>query len=169
LPNQLTARELAIISKWRPQHSPVVSLDRSISDSAGMIGFPLVAIGPLARLEQKGWITASQRQAGEHFSRLFQRAGLDELKAADLGRIPGNYRAPGLPHSAEAARRRVHDIMQALGGHASITGSAIWHVVGLEWAVRRWALETRRHNESVAKGILIAALAQLEMAMARRA
>ena len=162
---QLTDRERAIISKYRPQHGSVMAPMRTIADSTGAIGSPLVVLDTIDRMERRGTLESHLADAGREFARLFRRAHLDALKAADMSRIPaaGGYREPGLPHGAEAARRRVNEIMAELGGMTSIVGSIIWHVVGLEWSVRRWALETRRHNEGVACGILIAALSALEM------
>jgi hypothetical protein len=65
--------------------------------------------------------------------------------------IPGN----------ERARRDIAELVDALGGHGSILASCAWHVLGLEWSVRKWALTVRR-GALVACGILVAVLAFLE-------
>ena len=62
-------------------------------------------------------------------------------------------------------RRRVHRVMQALGGMSSPAGSCVWHVVGLQRSVREWALRQgwggRLVRQEQAQGILIAALGVL--------
>jgi hypothetical protein len=44
-----------------------------------------------------------------------------------------------MPHGAEAARRQVAAVLRPLGGHQAQLGSAVWHVLGLEWSVSAWA------------------------------
>jgi hypothetical protein len=92
----------------------------------------------------------------------FQLAALDALKAADVSRVPmPPGMAAGDPSSAhERCRRQVSAAMVALGGAGSIAASAIWHICGLEWSVRRWAISARRPSDQ-ACGILVGALSML--------
>lgn len=158
---QLTPRERAIVGKYAAQHGVVRGLDMPIADDSGGIAMPLLRLSTLARLEHRGTITAEEAAAGERFHALFQHANLDGLRAADMSRVPaalavGSEASP----SHERCRKRVAEAMAALGGNGSVAASAVWHVVGLEWSVRRWALTTRR-AEQLACGILVAGLAVL--------
>lgn len=159
---QLTKREAAIVGKYAAKHGQVLRAAMQIADSDGRIGVPLVRLSTLARLEHKGVITAEEAAAGERFNRLFQRAGLDGLQAADMARVPvaGGPMFGDVSASGERCRRRIADAVTALGGHGSIAASAVWHVVGLEWSVRRWSISARRPDPQAA-GILIGALAVL--------
>ena len=64
-----------------------------------------------------------------------------------------------------AARDRVHDALDALGGMASPGGSCVWHVVGLQSSLREWALRQgwngRPLRRGEASGILLSALGML--------
>jgi hypothetical protein len=69
------------------------------------------------------------------------------LRACDPG-VPGSGREPDLNERQLHARRRVHKVLEALGGISSPAGSCVWHVVAaakrprmgdsvrLGWAVR---------------------------------
>jgi hypothetical protein len=160
---QLTPREQAIINRYSAQHGRVVGLEAPIADSAGGIGMPLLRLGTLARLERRGAITPAEAAAGERFHALFQKGGLDGLRAADVSRVPvaaGTAVAGDISPSNERCRRRVAEALLSLGGHGSVAASAIWHIIGLEWTTRRWAITVRRSKEE-ACGILIGALAAL--------
>jgi hypothetical protein len=71
-------------------------------------------------------------------------------------------REPDLSERQLNARRRVHQVMEALGGNASPAGSCVWHVVGLQRSVREWAMRQgwggRQVRQEQAQGILIAGL-----------
>jgi hypothetical protein len=159
---QLTDRERAIIGKYAAQHGQVRALDQPISDDDGAISMPLLRLSTLVRLEQRGTITRTEAEAGELFGRLFQNAALDGLKAGDMARVPTAIGAvPGdISPSNERCRRRIAEAIAALGGNGSIAASITWHVCGLEWSVRRWAIATRRPHDR-ACGILCGALAVL--------
>jgi hypothetical protein len=43
-----------------------------------------------------------------------------------------------------------------------VPGSCLWHVIGLEWPVARWAVEKFGRDRSEARGVLIATLAMLD-------
>ncbi len=74
----------------------------------------------------------------------------------------GDHVVPGNEH----CRRRVAELADARGGHGSIVASCAWHVIGLEWSVRRWA--AGRVRCTAAGGILIAALSIIEAHFAGR-
>ena len=110
-------------------------------------------------------ITAGMRAAGEDFRNLFQAAHLDPLHAGKLERTGFSPTAePGF--RVQAARERVWRTITAVGGLASPAGSVLWHVVGLEETVKRWAMaqewRRRRLDEETASGILIGALGMIE-------
>ena len=65
------------------------------------------------------------------------------------------------------ARRRVARAMDALGGHGSPAGSAVWFVVGLEMSLREWSARQgwcgRAVPQPIAGGMLVAGLGILAM------
>jgi hypothetical protein len=159
---QLTEREQAIVNKYSTQHGQVRGLEVPIADDAGNVSMPLLRLPLLMRLEQRGTISRAEAEAGERFHSLFQYAGLDGLRAADMGRTPTAAGAvPGeISPSNERCRRRIAEAIAALGGNGSVAASITWHVAGLEWSVRRWAIATQRPHDR-ACGILCGALAVL--------
>jgi hypothetical protein len=161
----LTKRERDAVGRHAVQHGKILALRRPISDSEGRISSPLVRVDTIGRLERSGTITPQMADAAARFHTLFQRAGLDGLRAADPSRpfIEGGLHPGDRGLSGhDGARRRVAAAVAALGGHGSILGSAVWHVAGLEWSVRRWS-QTAQRREEVALGVLIAALAALAL------
>ena len=80
-------------------------------------------------------------------------------------RVPGTGREPDLSERQLDARRRVHEVMAALGRISSPAGSCVWHVVGLQRSVREWAMRQggggRPVRQEQAQGILVAALGML--------
>jgi Domain of unknown function (DUF6456) len=157
---QLTEREQAIVGKYATQHGTVRAFDAPIAAEDGSIAMPLLRLPLLMRLEHRGTITTEQAAAGEYFHMLFQHAALDGLRTADLARVPGGTIQGDISPSNERCRRRIAEAVAALGGNGSVAASAIWHIAGLEWTVRRWAISARRPNDQ-ACGILIGALAVL--------
>lgn len=154
--------DAAVDEQWRKlrkQHGRIDRVEGQIVDSAGNIGDPFVAETLLARLERNGDIDHPQRQAGERFHRLFQRAALDPLRAADMARISG-CGASREPHGSENARRQVNAVIAIMGGRTSLAGSILWDVIGEDQSMRQWALRHGR-DAKVAKGILIATLAHI--------
>jgi len=67
---------------------------------------------------------------------------------------------PGFP--AERARRHAHDALAALGGHGPLAECA-WHVLGLEWSLRRLCRERIGGNPAEASGVLVAVVMLLEL------
>jgi hypothetical protein len=116
-------------------------------------------------MERRGSITAEMFDAGDDFRTQFNKAHLDPLHAASFELRGLSLKAePGL--STTASRERVWRALVAVGGIASPAGSCIWHVLGLEQSLKRWAIEQvtrgRRVDQEQASGILIAALGMLE-------
>lgn len=138
-----------------------------IADEDGRPASPFRAIGTLHRMCAKGIITREMQGAGESFHADFYVGGLERLRAADMGRIPGTHSRGGLSENQVDARERVHGAICALGGLMSPAGGCAWHVLGgdetlEEWAIReRWG--GRPINRHVATGILIGALSVLQL------
>jgi hypothetical protein len=166
----ITSGEAALVGAFAVRHGAVRGFVQSVSDNDGAISAPLIRLSLLARLEARGTISQADAAAGERFHWLFQTASLDGLKAADMSRIPAaaGAAAGDLPPSAERCRIAVSQAMTVLGGAGSPAASAVWHVCGLGWSTRQWAIISRRRHE-LAAGILIGALAALQAHFAGRA
>ncbi len=124
-------------------------------------GLPYLVVGVLTRMHRKRDITDTMKTAGERFAADFAISGFDPRHAPDLARIPGQaWREDGTVN-IEAARRRVNDALDALGGRASVGASACWHVLGCEDKITKWSAQTGI-NHRYFPGILIASLSQLE-------
>ena len=137
-------------------------IDREVLlDTVGDRSIPWRAEGLLAQLERRGDIRPAEREAGEHFHRLFQRAALDPLRAADMGRTGGGS-ASLQNHGSEHARQKIADAMQVLGGHASPQGSCAWVVLGCDQSLAQWAARMnwrgQAMNDQMAKGMLVVTL-----------
>jgi hypothetical protein len=151
----------------RSTHDVVERLEKPIADTAGCVARPYRAIDILAAMERRGAITVGMRMAGETFRMKFNRAHLEQLRAADMSRSPGGGKGPNdLPSATYAAREHVWRAICAVGGLASAGGACLWHVVGLEVSLKRWAQEQgwngRMVSQEAATGILICALGALE-------
>jgi hypothetical protein len=103
--------------------------------------------------------------AAKDFQAAFIIANLDPLGALPILRVPGTGREPDLSERQLDARRRVHELLEALGGISSPASSCVWHVVGLQRSVREWAIRQgwrgRPVRQEQALGILVAALGML--------
>jgi hypothetical protein len=146
-------------SGWR---SPLVTEAVREKDPEGRIVVHQRVVDTLDRMLKAGTITHTMVDAGRIFERQFILAQLDPLRAPDIGRIPGNGRAPDPSDTALGARRRVHSALTTLGGHDGPLGSVAWHVLGRGMSVREWALRQgwggRQIRQEQAMGMLIAAL-----------
>jgi hypothetical protein len=122
-------------------------------------------VDSLGTMLRSGSIDQAMHDAARHFQAAFTLANLDRLRAVPILRVPGTGRDPNLTDRQLDARRRVHDVMEALGGISSPAGSCVWHVVGLQCSVREWAIRQgwcgRPVRQEHAQGILIAALGVL--------
>jgi hypothetical protein len=114
---------------------------------------------------RRGTITPEMEAAARDFAAAFTIAGLDTLRVPSLLRVPGAPRAPELADDQVAARQRVHQALEAVGGIGSPGGSVVWHVVGLQTSLREWALRQGWGGRPIgvheARGILVAALGTL--------
>jgi len=114
-------------------------------------------------LYQRGAITKEQVLAAERFREAFRLAQLDPLRAPDLERVPSGVHREIMPGVvALRARRQVQATIAGLGGISRTVGSCAWHVIGLEWSVRRWARERHGIAPTTAVGVLIATVAMLD-------
>jgi hypothetical protein len=111
-------------------------------------------------------ITAQMHEAGCIFRTLFRSASLDGIATTQFVRLGGATADPMSARQVDA-RRRVAGAMDALGGHGSPAGSAVWFVVGLEMSVREWSARQgwsgRPVPQPIAGGMLVAGLGILAM------
>jgi hypothetical protein len=84
----------------------------------------------------------------------------------DLSRVPDGHNRGFDP--PVWARKQVGDAIEELGGQGCLVASCLWHVIGLEWSVRRWSREQAGIAHPAAAGILIAALVILAAKDGRR-
>jgi hypothetical protein len=134
-------------------------------DPDGRIVYHHRTVDTLGRMLRAGIITPEMHDAAKDFEAAFIVANLDPLRALPILRVPGTGRDPELNDRQLDARRRVHKVLEALGGLSSPAGSCVWHVVGLQRSVREWALRQgwggRPVRQEQAQGILVAALGVL--------
>jgi hypothetical protein len=147
----------------RLRHGRVERLAEQIEDVDGRPSAPPRAIDCITSLYQRGVITKEQLLAAEWFRESFRLAQLDPLRAPDLARVPGRAYREVMPGAAALrAQRQVQVMIGALGGIGRAPGSCAWHVIGLEWSVRRWAREWLGVNNPEATGVLIATCSLLD-------
>jgi hypothetical protein len=119
-------------------------------------------VDTLGKMLRAGAITPEMHDPAKDFQAAFIVANLDPLRAVPILRVPGAGRAPDLNDRQLPARRRVHNVMQALGGISSPAGSCVWHVVGLQRSIREWAMRQgwcgKPVRQELAQGMLVAAL-----------
>ncbi len=145
----------------------VERVEHAIADDQGRPSQPYRSIDILAAMEKRSAITAAMRVAGETFRSHFTMAQLDPLKAVDWSSPTVSGRRPvPLSSPIENARESVWRALLHVGGIGSAGGSCLWHVIGLESSLKKWATEqgwrVRRVSEEAASGILIGALSALE-------
>jgi hypothetical protein len=147
----------------RLRHGRVERLAEQIEDVDGRPSAPSKAIDCITSLYQRRAITKEQLLAAEWFREGFRLAQLDPLRAPDLARVPSGVHREIMPGvAALSARRQVQETIGALGGISRAPGSCAWHVIGLEWSVRRWAREWLGVNNPEATGVLIATCSLLD-------
>ena len=162
------SRFLAVLADALPperyQHGRVERAAETLADASGGIGRPYVAESTLDRLLRRRDIGPVQHLAGNVFGNWFALAGLDPLRAGDIGQGLSAGRSTSSA-GVEHARRHVNAALDALGGLGSPCGSACWHVLGLqaslaEWARREgWGGRPIRHES--AKLVLVGGLSVL--------
>ncbi len=140
----------------RAQHNRVTRDEKTVADAAGNIGHPWRAETMLERLQRQGDIEPPERAAGEEFHRLFRRASLDPLRAADMAEPSRGVGRDS--HASQRPKQEIYAAMEVLGGQASLCASCAWFVLGCEMSVNKWASRIRRE---VAKGVLVATLGVL--------
>ncbi len=146
-------------ARARRQHDSIERVEgRELIDAAGQVSAPWVVVSLLASMHRRGAISVEMRAAGEAFHGRFRMAQLDGLRASSMLRACGG---PSTTNGNEAARQAVMAAVDALGGGGAPAASCVWHVLGLEWSLRRWASEFRRGSVNEASGVLIAALGVL--------
>ena len=123
-------------------------------------------VDTLALMLRNRTITEAMHDAGQQFSQDFARAFGSGVASPKLDGLPGGT-APGqmMVERNAGAARAVRDALDAVGGHGSPAGSALWYVAGLQLSIRDWALRDgwngKRVEKNEAKGILVAALGVL--------
>lgn len=123
-------------------------------------------VDTLALMLRNRTITGAMHDAGQQFSQDFARAFGSGVASPKLDGMPGGT-APGemMVERNAGAARAVRDALDAVGGHGSPAGSALWFVAGLQMSVRDWALRLgwsgKAMSKEEGKGILLAALGML--------
>lgn len=150
-------------TKERGKRSVVETMPNAIADDTGAISRPFRAVDTLELLRRRGTIVKEWHAAGARFRDDFRVAQLDPLRAADAGRLPGNGRPGETSRTVAEARERVGGALDALGGQATPSGSALWFVAGCELSIKEWARRCqwgggRSLSERTALGVLLAAL-----------
>ena len=124
------------------------------------------AVDTLAQMLTNGTITQQMHEAGCIFRTLFRSAALDSIATTQFVRV-GGATADTMSVRQVDARRRVARAIDALGGHASPAGSAVWFVVGMEMSIREWSARQgwcgRAVPQPIAGGMLVAGLGIMAM------
>ncbi len=157
--------------RFRGQHPPLEGspalgrFDQSIVDSRGRAGNPVRVYDTLAALHRNGTIDDAMLQAGRDFEELYARCELDQLRAPDLGRVPGLGRGEVSDRVVES-QERMWKVLCALGGPTTPTGSCARAVLGEGLTLKEFSERTHFSkgatlNVSAAKGVLVGALGVL--------
>ena len=148
----------------RRAHGRISRAAEQVQDARGDIGSPWIVEGHLALMERRGDIGRAEREAGEVFAKLYRRAHIGGLQAADMARVTlpvGQSRREDTP-GQEMARRRLWEALESLGGMSSPCGSCCWFVVGEELSLAEYARREgwggRALRPEVAKGLLLGGL-----------
>ena len=158
--------DLSKPSKWRLQHGGFSEPIRSADPETGTPVAHRRAVDTLGQMLANGTITPQMHEAGCIFRTLFRSAALDGIATTQFVRLSGGT-ADAMSTRQVDARRRVAGAMDALGGHGSPAGSAVWFVVGLEMSIREWSARQgwggRPVPQPIAGGMLVAGLGILAM------
>ena len=158
--------DLSKPSKWRLQHGGFSEPIRAADPETGTPVAHRRAMDALGMMLTNGTITPQMHEAGCIFRTLFRSASLDGIATTQFVRLGGGT-AEVLSGRQVDARRRVAGAMDALGGHGSPAGSAVWFVVGLEMSIREWSARQgwsgRPVPQPIAGGMLVAGLGILAM------
>ena len=122
-------------------------------------------VDTVARMLKAGTITRAMHDAARDFEAHFIIGAYDATAPRDTVRVSGGRWTNDLTDNQIAARNRVARALGTLGGIGSPGGSCIWHVVGLGYSLREWALGQgwggRPMHSNHATGVLVAALGVL--------
>ena len=122
-------------------------------------------VDTLARMLKAGTITRAMYDAARDFQAHFTVAAYDAMPPRNMVRVSGGGWTNDLTDNQIAARNRVVRSLGTLGGPNSPGGSCVWHVVGLGYSLREWAVQQgwagRPVHGSLATGVLVAALGVL--------
>jgi hypothetical protein len=158
--------DLSKPSKWRLQHGGFSEPIRAADPDTGTPVQHRRAMDAIGMMLANGTITPQMHEAGSIFRTLFRSASLDGIATTQFVRLGGGT-AEALSGRQVDARRRVAGAMDALGGHGSPAGSAVWFVVGLEMSIREWSARQgwsgRPVPQPIAGGMLVAGLGILAM------
>lgn len=136
----------------------------SVPDAQGKAGDPLKIYDTLARLLSSGSISQAEYRVGREFQRNFAEAHFEQLRASDPNRIPsqhGGDMSDGQAARVTAARQRVWDAVQHIGGLTSPLGGVLWDVVGLGMSAEEHIERSRFSSAKTIRGLLVAALSML--------
>ena len=154
---------------YRARHDPlgegnpaVKRFAEQLPDAEGNVGTPHRVFDTVGMLHERGAIHQHAHASAMKFRDAWDRAHLNPLKAADLGRLLGEASHGQLPAAAYAAREEVWRALQHLGGHSSPIGMAAWHVLGFGTTVKEFAdamglAAGRSMRQETAKGLVIGA------------
>lgn len=123
-------------------------------------------VDTLGMMLRAGTISPAMHDAGRQFQDDFLAAYRSGYASPRMDGLPaGSVPAPTLPERNTAAARRVREALDAAGGIASPSGSAVWHVAGLGLSVREWVRQACWSGYMLTRetgtGALIAGLALL--------
>jgi hypothetical protein len=138
---------------------PIRRAATTSQDTLGRIAHPWHAQNILDAMLERADISEAQHAAGIQFANVFQRAGVQVLRASSFDWQPPSHSAPDLP-AAGPAYRQLRDAISALGGLTAPTGSIAFSVLGLGDSLTLWASAQHWTGRSTAaaKGALISAL-----------
>ena len=123
------------------------------------------AVDTIDRMRRAGTITRAMHDAARDFQAHFTIAAYDATPSRDMVRVSGRGWTHDFTDNQIAARNRVARALGTLGGIGSPGGSCVWHVVGLCYSLREWAVQQgwagRPVHGSLATGVLVAALGVL--------
>jgi hypothetical protein len=150
----------------RRRHGKIEQAERAIISDDGEFTAPHIVVDILVELERRDAINADERLAGERFATWFRLAALDELRAADLSRpyVDGGGKISELSRRNYEARKEIDKAIRFVGGKGTRLGSCLWHVIGLDQSLTKWAenqSKTARVHRLSATGVLISALERL--------
>src|SRR5689334_19061620 len=105
--------------------APLNLSPKTVKDTHGAPAQPYRAVDTIETLLRRGTITREMAAAADKFREAFRAAHMDPLRAAEMGRVPGNYAKSRLTHlhglDASSTRRWMR-----LGGEGSLAASAVW-------------------------------------------